>query len=95
MTQQLPKYISEVAEGYKIELAKPLDIDGAKVSEIVMREPTVQDLLAAEMQAKGMGSAMQEVTMFANLCDISPEQVKTMTVRNYGRVQEAFKLFTD
>ena len=47
------------------------------------------------MQAKGMGSAMQEVTMFANLCNISPEQVKTMTVRNYGRVQEAFKLFTD
>ena len=95
MTQQLPKYISEVAEGYKIELAKPLDIDGAKVSEIVMREPTVQDHLAAEMQTKGMGSAMQEITMFANLCDVSPEQVQTMTLRNYGRVQAAFKLFTD
>jgi len=95
MTQQLPKYISEVAEGYKIELAKPLDIDGAQVSEIVMREPTVQDHLAAEMQAKGLGSAMQEITMFANLCNVSPEQVKTMTLRNYGRVQEAFKLFTD
>ena len=95
MTQQLPKYISEVAEGYKIILAKPLNIDGAQVSEIVMREPTVQDHLAAEMQAKGMGSALQEITMFANLCDVSPEQVKTMTLRNYGRVQEAFKLFTD
>ena len=95
MTQQLPKYISEVAEGYKIELAKPLDIDGAQVSEIVMREPTVQDHLAAEMQAKGLGSAMQEITMFANLYNVSPEQVKTMTLRNYGRVQEAFKLFTD
>ena len=95
MTQQLPKYISEVAEGYKISLAKPLDIDGAKVSEIVMREPTVQDHLAAEMQAKGMGSAMQEITMFANLCNVSPEQIKTITLRNYGRVQEAFKLFTD
>ncbi|TCB36842.1 phage tail assembly protein [Acinetobacter sp. ANC 4910] len=95
MTQQLPEYISEVAEGYKITLLKPLDIDGAKVSEIVMREPTVQDLLAAEMQAKSLGAAKQEIVMFANLCDVTPEQIQATTLRNYGRLQAAFKLFTD
>lgn len=91
----LPSYIAEVAEGFKVTLTKPMSIDGAQVSEVVMREPTVQDLLAAEMIAKGQSAATQEITMFANLCTVSPDQIKALTMRNYGRLQDAFKLFTD
>ena len=91
----LPSYIQEAAEGFKITLTKPINIDGAQVSEVIMREPTVQDLLAAEMIAKGQSAANQEITMFANLCTVLPDQIKGLTMRNYGRLQAAFKLFTD
>ena len=67
MTQQLPKYITETAEGdYQVTLGKAVDIDGAKVSVLTMREPTVQDMLAAELQSKGQGAAQQESSLIHN-----------------------------
>lgn len=95
MTQQLPEYITETAEGdYQVTLSKAVDIDGAKVSVLTLREPTVQDMLAAELQSKGQGAAQQEINLLANLCDVAPEHIKSMTLKNYSRLQEAFKLFT-
>ena len=92
---QLPEYLKETATGdFEITLAKSLDIDGAKVGVIVMREPTVQDLLAAEMQSKGQSDAVQEIMMFSNLCSVTPDQIKEATLKDYRRIQEAFKLFT-
>ena len=58
---ELPEYIVECPEGYKISLNKPITIDSANVQVLTMREPTVQDMLAAEMQAKGQSEANQEI----------------------------------
>lgn len=92
---QLPGYLIETAaDDFEITLAKALDVDGAKVNVIAMREPTVQDLLAAEMQSKGQSDAFQEIMMFSNLCSITPDQIKATTLKDYRRIQEAFKLFT-
>ncbi|OTG64333.1 hypothetical protein B9T25_12905 [Acinetobacter sp. ANC 4470] len=65
------------------------------IGEISMREPTVQDLLSAELQAKGKSDAEQEITMFANLCEIAPDFIKSLGLKDYKRIQEAYRLFTE
>lgn len=91
---ELPDYIMECPEGYKITLNKPINIDTANIQVLTMREPTVQDLLVAEMQTKGQSNAVMEITMFANLCSITPDQIKSLTLKDFNRVQGAFELFT-
>lgn len=76
----------------KISLSKPLDIDGAKVSELTMREPTVGDQLAAS--EAGGSAAVQEINLIANLCQVSPGDIKKLPLRDYKKVQDAFMGFT-
>lgn len=76
----------------KIELSRPLDIDGAKVSTLTMREPTVADQLAA---SEGGGSdAVQEINLVANLCQVTPADIKKLPLRDYKKVQGALVGFT-
>lgn len=89
---ELPKYLEETNGVIKIELNTPIDIDGAEVSTLSMREPTVQDQLDVDSM-KGT-QANKEVSMLANLCEISPDDVKQMKMRNYRRLQEAYEVFT-
>lgn len=91
--QPIPDYLTETSEGLQIELAKPVDIFGTETSTIKMREPTVQDQL--DVQAIKASEAHREVTLMANLCDLTPEQVKAMTMRNYRRLQGALEVFTE
>ncbi|WP_180183684.1 phage tail assembly protein [Acinetobacter sp. YH01020] len=65
------------------------------LNQISMREPTVQDLLSAELQSKGTSSAEQEITMFANLCEIAPDFIKGLGLKDYKRIQESYTLFTE
>ncbi|MDA3922767.1 MAG: phage tail assembly protein [Salinisphaera sp.] len=76
-----------------IELSRPLDIDGAAVSSLSMREPTVDDqIVASEMKGS---AAIQEVHMIANLCDVAPADIRSLSLRDYRKLQEAFVGFTD
>lgn len=89
-----PEWLEEQDDGsLKITLAKGLNVDGTKVAAITMREPTVEDQLAAS-EAKG-SDAVREITMFANLCQIAPADIRTLSMRDYKRVQHAFMDFTD
>ena len=76
-----------------IPLGKPLDIDGAEMGELTMREPTVEDQLSID-KSKG-GEAEKELHLFANLCEVTPEDLRKLTLRDYRRVQEAFRSFLD
>ena len=76
-----------------------IEIDGNKAtilltdgSTIVMREPTVKDLRTANKSSKS--SEDVELTLLGNLTERSPAELDELTLKNYGRVQEAFKLFT-
>lgn len=71
-----------------VELTRPLEIDGAQVTALRMREPTVADQLASE-EIKG-GEAAKEITMLANLCAIAPDDLKRLTLKDYRKVQAAF-----
>ncbi|MGE4169151.1 MAG: phage tail assembly protein [Candidatus Margulisiibacteriota bacterium] len=75
-----------------IELSSPIEIDGTEIAALRMREPTVADQLAADA-VKG-GDSAKEVNLFANLCEITPDTIKRLTLKDYKKVQEAFVFFT-
>lgn len=83
-----------MSEGYTdIELSRPLDVDGAKITKLRMREPTVADQLAAD-EIKG-SDAQKEIQTFANLLEIAPDDLKKLSLRDYKKVQAAFTGFLD
>ena len=76
-----------------VTLSRPLTIDGAQVSVVRLREPTVDDLLAGE-EIKG-SAANREVQIFANLAEISTGDIRRLPARDYNRMQRAYGLFID
>lgn len=74
-----------------VKLARGLEIAGAKVLALTMREPTVGDQLAA-MPGKS-SAAQEEINLFANLCTITPADVSALKMKDYGRLQEAYTSF--
>lgn len=76
-----------------IELSKPVTINGVELSKIRMREPIVADQLA--VTETKLSPTMQEITMIANLCDITPENIKSFTSRDYKKAQKAFLDLTE
>lgn len=82
------------AEGYAdITLSRGVEILGSKVSVIRMREPTVADQEVASVM-KGT-DAQREIAQFATLCDLAPEDIRKLPLRDYTRLQKAFVNFID
>lgn len=76
----------------KIPLKSGIKIDGVKVMEVTMREPTVDD----QMNVQGTGNdAEQELALIANLCMVAPADIRTLTLRDYKRVKATFLDFID
>ena len=87
-------YITKRDDGsMQIKLSKGYQFDGAKADYLVMREPTVGDNLAAD--SMGGSNAEKEVRMLANLCMVTPDQIKGLAIRDYRRLAEAFANFID
>lgn len=81
-------------DGYvDIALASPATIAGVQTDAVRMREPLLRDQLVMS-SAKGT-DAEREVMLIANLCEIAPDDLKAMTLRNYTRLQKAFLGFID
>jgi len=86
--------MTDAAQGFAdITLSRPIEINGAKVSALRMREPTVADQMAAD--AYGGSDAQKELAAFANLCEVSPDDLKKLPMRDYKRLQKAFVSFLD
>jgi len=92
--EKLPEWLV-YGEGYAdVTLdGKGLEVNGAKLSVIRMREPDVNDQLA--MDAVKGGDAAKELHMMANLCEVSQDDLRKLSLRNYRRVQRAFVGFID
>lgn len=89
----MAKKVEPADAGYvDIELSRPMEIDGAQVTALRMREPTVADQLILE-DMKGSDAA-KEVALVANLCEVTPDDIKRLTLRDYRKVQKAFSGFT-
>jgi hypothetical protein len=57
----------------KIDLDFPITISGVEVAHLIMRRPKVRDIMAA--QKSGGSEADMGVTLVANLCEITPDEV--------------------
>jgi hypothetical protein len=87
---ELPWYLKPADGSVSIDFMDiPAKIDGGSVLEIVMREPRVQDQLSVE----GKSAMRAEVAVFANLCDLPPEAIAGLSLKQYGRLQEAYASF--
>lgn len=76
-----------------VTLSKPMDLAGVKVSSVRMREPTVAD---QETASERSGSdATREIMTFADLCQLAPDDVRKLPVRDYRRLQVAYLGFID
>lgn len=75
-----------------VELARGLKVAGSTVTKVRMREPTVADQLAID---KITGDAAKEMALLANLCELTPDDLKGLTLKDYRRLQQAFAGFID
>lgn len=73
-----------------IKLNSPVRIDGVDITKVRMREPKVKDQLAVD---KVQGEAAKEITLFANLCELSPADIEEMVLSDYRQLQEAYQSF--
>lgn len=76
-----------------VTLSRPADIAGTQTSAVRMREPTVGD----QEVASGMTGtdAAREIAIFANLCQLAPDDIRKLPLRDYKRLQTAYLAFID
>ena len=89
---ETPEYIKLGDGKAEVTLSRPLDIDGAKVKVLTMREPTVDDQLAAEKNGSDGNADKQYM---ANLCMVTPDDIGRLPLRDFKRLQVAFSFFID
>jgi len=94
MTEKTPDYLAYSEAGHcDITLPRPVQLSGVEQTTLRMREPTVEDqIVASELRGS---DAHKEVTMFANLCEISPDDIRRMPMKAWRRLQEAYQGFLD
>ena len=87
--KNLPDYITEGADGaLTVELLRGITVDGAPCKSLTLREPCVDDMLAADKTAKS-DTAMSEVILVANLAGVAPAAIRSAKMKDYARLQEA------
>lgn len=75
----------------KIVLDTPVTVSGHEYKELTMREPKVRDQLFAAKQ--GGNDAEKEVIFVSNLCEVAPEVIHELSMRDYRQVQEELHNF--
>lgn len=73
-----------------IKLDYPVESDGNKINELTMRRATVRDQKVA---SKAGPPEEQEITLFANLCEVANNTIEALDLADYKKVQEAFTSF--
>lgn len=92
---KLPDWLTEEDDGaitvsFK-DMKRPAKIDGIEITELRMREPSVNDQLTQEKKHLHKGDA--EVAIIANLTEQSPEAIRGLTMRQYNRCASALAFF--
>lgn len=71
-----------------VKLSQPINIDGATLSALCMREPTLDDEIVGD---KMPGSDIEkEAALLANLCMLKPADMRKLRSRDYRRLRAAY-----
>lgn len=76
-----------------IELSFPVKVDGIETSVLQMRRPKVKDQLVFEKRAQGMSDAEREIRLFANLCEVAPEDIEALDLMDYAKLGKQYEDF--
>lgn len=75
-----------------ITLSRPASIAGASTTVLRMREPIARDIESYQDSRETEGA--REIAIFANLCEVTTDEIRNLPLRDYNRLQTAFALFT-
>jgi len=75
----------------KIELSRPIDVNGVPMGVIKLRRPKVRDMLSVETQTGS--DAEKEIQLFAHLSELTPEQLMDLDMSDYSKLQKAYQDF--
>lgn len=75
----------------KILLKYPIKINETEYTELTMRRSKVKDRLA--VSAMKTTDEEKEITLFANLCEVSPQVIKELDEVDYTAVQKVYMSF--
>lgn len=95
MSDTAPEYLEMADDGSHVDitLPRPATFAGVEQQKLRMREPTVNDqVVASEMKGS---DATREISMFANLCEVSPDEIRALPMRSFARVQKGYSSFLD
>lgn len=74
-----------------VDLEFPIKIAGASVQVLTMRRSTVGDVLTAN---RIKDEIEREIVLFSNLCQVAPEDIRNLDLKDYQKLQEVFRSFT-
>ncbi len=74
-----------------VDLEYPITVDGTKIAAITLRRPTVDDMRAAKKSADF--DEDMELTLFANLAGLTPDDIGKLDYSDYSALQEKLKSF--
>lgn len=74
-----------------VNFNKPVTLAGKEVNAVEMREPTVADMRAVDKQ--GSTDLEKEILMIGRLIDVPGDELDTLSVPDYRKLQEKYAAF--
>jgi len=96
MATKVKPYLKDNGDTVVVTLKKgyqPLGTN-SRVQEVTVREPMVIDQLAARRQGNG-DDAETEMALIAAVTGLAPDEIMSLSLNDYTRVQEGFSFFID
>lgn len=75
-----------------ITLKHPVKLNGQEYKELRMRRWKVRDMRRS--QASGLPEDEQEVRLFADLCEVSPDVIDELDGADWKQLTDTFKSFS-
>lgn len=75
-----------------IKLEYPITLDGVLRDTLTMRRPKVRDVRGASKRAQD-DDELREITLFAMLADVAPDELEQMDMADYVAMQRAYDSF--
>jgi len=75
----------------EIVLEQAITVNGESFEKLSIRAPKVRDMMTAS-NAEG-SDVEKEVRLFATLCEVPPEVIEELTLKDYQQLQKAYEGF--
>lgn len=95
LSEALPSWLSLSDGGVAVTLKYPANFNGLMVDKLVMRAPSVKDMMAAKAASNGDYEKL-EMNMFCSLLMATEAEVMALKYKDYKRLQAGyFRLVED